>query len=80
MRISTIALVLFHIALPVILSGCAMYEFKNENCGLRIWSMREVNVANIRISKNCALTGGAEGMTYNEQQMAIFQKLVEKIP
>jgi len=62
------------------LSACAMYKFKNEECELTIWSMREVKAGDIRISKNCALTGGAAGMTYNEQQMQIFQELVKKIP
>lgn len=62
------------------LSGCAVYEFKHGDCELKIWSMREVRAGDIRISKNCALTGGAEQMNYNDQQMVILQKMVEKIP
>jgi len=62
------------------LSGCAIYQFKNGDCELNIWSMREVLVGDIRISKNCALTGGAAELSYNEQQMLILKKMVEKIP
>lgn len=66
--------------LPLILNACAVYEFKNGDCELKIWSMREVRAGDIRISKNCSLTGGADQLNYNEQQMLIMQKMVEKIP
>ena len=68
------------IFMPLILNGCAIYQFKNGDCELSIWSMREVRAGDIRISKNCSLTGGAEQLNYNQQQMMMMQKMVEKIP
>jgi len=61
-------------------TGCAIYRYQNDNCTLSIYSMREVKAGDIRISKTCAVTGGAEGMSYNEQQLQIMQKIVDKIP
>lgn len=66
--------------LLLLLSGCVRYAYQNGDCELTIWSMREIEAGSLRISKSCALTGGADGMKYNEQQMLIFQELVKKIP
>ena len=66
--------------MSLLLNSCAFYEFKHGDCQLKIWSMREIRAGDLRISKNCALTGGAEQLNYNEQQMMIMQKMVEKIP
>lgn len=74
-----ICFVIFILAISS-LTGCAHYAYKNGDCSLSVWSMREIKAGDIRITKNCSLTGGADGMTYNEQQMMIFQELVKKIP
>lgn len=52
----------------------------SEFCETKLLSSREVKGGALKVSKNCAVTGGADEMTANEQQMLIFQELVKKIP
>lgn len=71
--------------LCVCLTGCANYIYKHadvdgSSCELTIWSMREIQAGDIRISKKCTLTGGADAMTYNQLQMEALTSLISKIP
>ena len=80
----------WHILLLIVvlmaLTGCgASYQYKHLNsdgssCELSIWSAREVQAADLNISKNCALTGGAESLTTNEKAFDAINSLVNKIP
>lgn len=64
----------------LIMPGCAIYQYESGDCKLSIYSMREMQASDLNISESCALTGGAEQMSYNEKQMLIFNELVKKIP
>jgi len=64
-----------------LLQGCgAYYSYKNGDCELSILSAREVQAGDLRISKSCALSGKADGMTYSEKQTEIIKGLVDRIP
>jgi len=62
------------------MSGCAIYKYESGDCKLSIYSMREMQAGDLGINENCALTGGAEKLNYNEQQLLILNELVKKIP
>jgi len=74
------------IAILTALNGCgATYQYSHINadgasCELSIWSAREVQAADLNISKNCALTGGAESLTTNDKAFNAINSLVNKIP
>jgi len=79
-------LVLLALLVIVILSGCgASYQYKHvsangTSCQLTIWSARDVQAGDIKISKSCALSGGADSLTANQQAMEAISSLVQKIP
>ena len=72
----------FMVTILLTTSGCVRYDYKRVNvagdeCHLNIWSMREIQAGSIRLSKSCALTGGADGMTYNAEMMKVMGTLAD---
>lgn len=69
-----------------VVMGCsARYQYKHtladgSICELTISSARDVQAADISISKECALVGGAESLTVNDKAFDAINVLVTKIP
>ena len=73
------------VCLLLISGGCVRYDYRRidsdgARCDLTIWSMREITAGSIRLSKSCALTGGADEMKYSEQMMLNIGEMIKKIP
>ncbi len=72
--------------LVIVLPGCgARYQYKHteadgSSCELSIWSARDVQAGDIKVSKSCALTGGAESLTANAEAMKAVSTLIGKLP
>lgn len=65
------------------LSGCAVYTYEHKadgSCALTITSMREVKAGDLRISKSCALVGGADSLGANEKLIDLMSAIVKKVP
>lgn len=74
------------IALAISLTACgASYSYSHvsadgESCSLTILSAREVQAGDVRITKNCSLTGGADSLTTNDKTLEAMSVLINKIP
>lgn len=74
---------IFLILITACLSGCgAIYQYERtaESCSLSIYSARDVKAVDLKIGKNCTITGGAESLTSNEKALDAINSLVNKIP
>jgi len=49
-------------------------------CELSISSAREVKAGDIKISKSCALTGGAESLGASQAVLELMGAIVRKVP
>lgn len=49
-------------------------------CKLTVTSMREVRDADIKLSNDCALTGGANALGANERAIEMIREIVEAVP
>lgn len=58
----------------------AIYHYENGDCKLSVYSMREIQMGDLKITKTCALTGSADAMNYSEKQFEFLNELVKKIP
>lgn len=67
----------------VALFGCgAVYRYDRtaDSCSLSIYSARDVQAGDIKITPSCGVTGGAESLTSNEKAFEAINSLVNKIP
>ncbi|PHS71940.1 MAG: hypothetical protein COB22_05855 [Cycloclasticus sp.] len=60
----------------LLLTSCASYTYKGDNCEVNIYSMRSVEDAQIQIDKDCQLTAGAATMDSN----AVINEALKRIP
>lgn len=67
-------------------TGCGVHytyehiSVNGESCKLEIYSARELTGADLGITDACALTGGADSMTFNEKAIEALSSLINKIP
>ncbi len=65
-----------------LMQGCSVYLYEKtpDSVKVSVYSTRDVQAGDLRISKDGAVSGSADSLTANEKSLEAINSLIQKIP
>ena len=64
------------------MQACSIYRYNRtaDGCSISIYSARDVQAGDIKVDKNCAVTGSADALKADGKAIDAINALIGKIP